>query len=68
MSGELAVAVGHSIIDGKRIEPPLKSTESCEPEGADLRGRSDEHTEVKLRHADNADGQLPRKGIDVIRD
>ncbi len=67
MGGELAVAVGNGIIDGKWIEPPLQSTDSCESEASDRCRSCDEHTEVKLRHADNTDGQLSRQGTDVFR-
>ncbi len=65
MCGDLALAVGDSVIDRKRIEPTLQS---AEPEGAHLRGGGHEHTEMQLGQADDADGQLTRQWIDLLSD
>ena len=60
---ELTVAVGHSIVYGKRIEPSLQSIQPREPDDPNLKWRCYQHFELERRDADDTDGQLSREGL-----
>ncbi len=68
MGGDRAVALGHSVVDGQRLEPALQPREPSEPDGAYVGGARHEDSEVELSDADRADRELPRDRLYAFGD